>query len=253
MNIETEKRILELARKLKDIDQRIAKSVAEKGVCGTKLRDAFHSVRDELKELLSEAPPLTIRDPEVKKTLRKVREEHFYLDKEVKKFLDALKNLPPDQVDKIYRTLGIDKEEITSEVDWDLHQKFHMEIFGIIDPEDYFENKGAFSTIIVGKQLPNKINAYFDEIRQCFLFGNRYAAIGLCRVLIEIIFRDKCIKLGLRKEYKSSNIIDFDKDNVSCIIREVCKTLRVSTLKEEAVELYRTASEILHGKDITKE
>ena len=54
MNIESEKKILNLARKLGNVNRKIIKSVAEKGATDSALNKDYYSLRDELKKLLGQ-------------------------------------------------------------------------------------------------------------------------------------------------------------------------------------------------------
>jgi hypothetical protein len=100
----------------------------------------------------------------------------------------------------------------------------------------------------VANSLPTKINEYFGEIRDCFIFGHFYAAVGLCRVLIELCFRDKYQKFGFENNAKTQNVRRVP-DNINIVIRGVCSKLRSNPLKDEATELYGAASNILHGRE----
>lgn len=248
MGVEEENRLSELAKKINGIDKRITKAVAE-GQNTYKLEQEFRELRDELKESLGGSLPIHHRDPHVRKILQKIREgNYFYVDKKDKDFLNLLKNLPPEGLEEIYRILGID-EGNNSKSYMKLFHKFIEEIHGfVITPDDYFDRKKDFSTIIVAGVLPSKFVGYFEEIRACFLFGFLYAAVGLCRVLIELSFRDKYNKLGFIKKREAPNVYYMDDRKIYQMISAVCSRPELKSLRGEAIALYGKASTILHGR-----
>jgi len=205
MNPETEKKLLALAREIKELDKAIIKEIAEKGKEGTNLRTRFYEVAEEIKNILAEESPLDgIRDPVVRDILRKVRDRNYFLlDKEARELENMIKKLPPDIVEKIeniLRSKGIEVAE--SEIDEEISRvtmQFSEEIHEKVDAFEYFERKKEIGTIISDTKLPKRIHAYFGEIRECFLLGLMYPAVGLCRVLIEIAFKDRFRAFGLDK------------------------------------------------------
>lgn len=84
MNPETEKKLLALAREIKELDKAIVKERVETGVTSQQLRKRFIEVEEEIKRILAEEGPLDeIIDPIARDILRKVWNGNFYLiDKE---------------------------------------------------------------------------------------------------------------------------------------------------------------------------
>jgi hypothetical protein len=252
MTVEEENQLLQLARELSQLDRSIVKGVAEGRNTGA-LQEEFCRTRDQIKKLLGGSMPIKIRDPQMLKVLKWVREgDYFYVDKEERKIINLIRN-NPNKFHEVLRSLGVDFDrDAKSKADLDLHWKLIEELTSMISAEDYFSRKDDFSTIIVGHSLPEKINEYFGEIRECFIFGRMYAAVGLCRVLIELSFRDKYHKLSPAKDVKAPNVLNMaDPEKIMRMIREVCKRPRFAILKGEAEELYHAASDILHGREPT--
>lgn len=256
MGVQEEIRLSELAKRINEIDKRITKAVTQ-GDDTYKSEEEFRELRDEVKQILADSSPIPHRDPHVRKILQKIRDgNYFYVDKKDSDRLNFLRNLPPEafkqiqeQIQEIHRILGID-EVNNSESYMDLFYKFMEEIQAyVITPDDYFERKKDFSTIIVATPLPRKFLGYYEEIKLCFLFDLLYAAVGLCRVLIELTFRDKYNKLGFSKKKESPNVYDMDDYRIKEMIKAVCTRPELKSLKGEALELYRKASTILHGRE----
>lgn len=252
MNIEDEKRLLNLARELVQVDRRIVESVT-KGAGTSDLEKEFRSKRDEIKSLLTDSVPVNVRDPEARKILRWVRNgDHFHLDKEDKKLENFVKN-NPEKVEELFRLCGLnwdqdDASRAEAEAQ-EQHWRLIEELSAMISAEEYFDRRGKFSTIIAASSLPAKINDYFSEIRECFVLGHMYAAVGLCRVLVELSFRDKYQKFGFGKKVETAKLHNMADYKFAEIIRMVSSRMGALGLKEEAKGLYDTASDILHGRD----
>ncbi len=252
IDLETEKRLLALARELEEINRKILEEREKKRKENLYLRKQFYDTKNEIKKILAEVTPLdAIRDPVGRETLRNVRNGgHFQLDIEADNLEKMLKRLPPEVLEDFMREKGITVSENETDAFYSrMIQEFQAEIDDRIDPFEYLERKEEFSTIISNKRLPNKIFVYFSDIRDCFVFGQFYAVIGLCRVLLELAFRDRFVKLGLGKKDKGSNIYDLESYRIFEVIRKVSAKLNDRTLKTEAEKLYGISSEILHGRD----
>jgi len=75
MDPEKEKKLLILAREIKELDKAIVKERAEKGNKNPELRKRFYEIEEEIKEILGEENPLDeIRDPLARDILRNVRD-----------------------------------------------------------------------------------------------------------------------------------------------------------------------------------
>jgi len=76
-----------------------------------------------------------------------------------------------------------------------------------------------------------------------------YPAVGLCRVLIELAFKDRFRAFGLDKKYPSHNVHFIDDYNMKDIIRAVSNRLGSKSLKDEAERIWGMSSDILHGRE----
>ena len=54
--------------------------------------------------------------------------------------------------------------------------------------------------------MDRRISFYFNELRMCYFFGQFSAVIGLCRVLLELAFKDKFRKMGLGRKKRHKDI-----------------------------------------------
>ena len=255
MNPGTEKKLLALAREIKELDKAIVKERMEKGKEDLDLRKRFYETEEEIMKILAEENPLDdIRDPIARDILRKVRDKsYFVLDKEARELENMLKKLPPDIVEKIeniLRSKGIEVAE--SEIDEEISRvtmAFSEEIHEKVDAFEYYKRKKEIGTIISDTKLPKRIHAYFWDIRECFLLGLMYPAVGLCRVLIELAFRDRFRTFGLDKKYPSPNIHSIDDYKMKEVIKGVGRRLGSDSLKDEAYRIWQMSSDILHGRE----
>jgi hypothetical protein len=158
--------------------------------------------------------------------------------------------LPPELLDDFLKSKGIDvtEEEVDEEIDR-VSLDFIGEIHEKIDPFEYFERKKEIGTIIADTKLPKRIHDYFWEIRECFLLGLMYPAVGLCRVLVDLGFKDRFRAFGLDKKYPARNIHSMDDYKMKEIIRSVCGRLGSGSLKDEAERIWAMSSDILHGRE----
>jgi hypothetical protein len=252
MNPEKERKLLALAREIKELDKTIVKERAEKGKESPDSRKRFYKIEEEIMRILAEESPLDdIRDPTARDILRKVRDKNYFLlDKEARKLENMIIKLPPDIVENILRSKGIEVAE--SEIDEEIDRvtlQFSEEIHEKVDAFEYFERKKEIGTIIPDTKLPNKIHVYFGEIRECFLLGLMYPAVGLCRVLIELAFKDRFHAFGLDKKYPTRNVRSIGDYNMKDIIRAVCNRLGSESLKDEAEKIWGMSSDILHDRE----
>jgi hypothetical protein len=253
MNPETEKKLLALAREIKELDKAILKERAEKGKESSDLRKRFYEIEEEIVKILGEESPLDdIRDPTAREILRRVRDRDFFLlDKEARQLENMIRKLPPDiaeKIENILRSKGVEVAE--SEIDEEISRvtmEFSEEIHQKVNAFEYFERKKEIGTIISDTKLPKKIHDYFWEVRECFLLGLMYPAVGLCRVLLELAFKDRFRTLGLDKKYPARNVHSMDDYKMKEIIRAVCKRLGIDIFQSERI--WDMSSDILHGRE----
>lgn len=246
MDTKKEIELVKLAKIIRDLDAKIREERSEKdGVVNQSLNEEWENLTGRIRSILFESSPIDqIRDPKTRDILRKIRDRNFFIMDKINIFL---KN--SDFLENYLEKHGLEVEVTDSEVDehlLNLHNQFLNEISEKIDFYEYLERKEEFLPIITNVKLPDEIHNYFSHIRDCFLFGQMFAAVGLSRVLLEIGFKDKHQKLGLSK------VINIDKTRrVNDIIREVCKTMNLGDrYKNEAKYLYfDVSSNVLHGKD----
>jgi hypothetical protein len=190
-------------------------------------------------------------DSKSREILKKVRDGYYFAyDDQWKTTLSGFKRLEAAGIlEDFLRARGIEvtEEEIDQELEL-REREFYADINDILDMGGYFDRKSAFGTIITGRLLPKPFLSYFSEIKSCFLFGHMKAVIGLCRVLLEVAFRDQFKRKGLAKKYGDQKVSILEDYRIKGIIREVSKDLKMRSLGDDACKLYDAASKILHGE-----
>lgn len=250
MNLEQEQKLIDLTKRVANLDKQIRKERSEKGSEDLLLREEFNKITEEIKKILYDLGPIDeIRNPQTRDVLKKIRDRNYFLIDIENARLKRLLEEHPEVFKSILKDHGIEIEVTDSEIDEYLnaqHFEFIEEITEKIDSYEYLDRKKKFTTIIVNRKLPEEIHTYFMHVKECFLLGLMLAAVGLSRVLLEVAFKDKYYKFG------SSKVINIDKERrMIDIIREVCNKLNLSNMyKEDAKYLYfDISSNILHGKD----
>ena len=132
MEIELEKKILDLARQLGNLNRQIIQSIAATGSYNDELIDVFYSLREALEELMGNVPPLSIRDPAVVKILRGVREGNFfYIDKQCEELIKQIGTFTDEEIEEICEDLqlaNIEVFEAPPNMDLELFEKIFDEL-----------------------------------------------------------------------------------------------------------------------------
>ena len=236
--------ISHLAKQLDVLNKEIVK-IEEQGFVNTTLRKKLINIDNVLKDIIADAGPLdTIRDPEVREILKKIRDGNYYTVHRTRKvWNDILKKYGPEVFEALFREKSGGYESTEEEIENYLNEttaQFRQDIETKIDIFDYFQRKQRFGTIVTANKLPEGIHKYFPDIRDCFFFGKFYAAIGLCRVILEIAFKEKYARIVPQVKLLDDYLF---RD----IVYPVCEHLNKKYLAKKARVLYRQSSEILHG------
>ena len=252
-----EEKLLLLARLLKQLDQTVTFQRETQGREDKEVRINYIETRDSIKGLLAEGDPIdSIQDPEVRTILRNVRDGNFYiLDLEAKDLDNKIQEIEnkygPEVLVGFLKEKGINvtDKEITEYLE-EMEFAFDTDIRSKIDTQEYLNRKSEIGTIITDRKLPPTFHSYYADVRDCYLYGQFYAVVGLCRVLLEIAFRDQFVKLGLARREGKPNVNDLGEyENIHNVIRKVGDVSRNRRLKSASLELYNISSNILHVRD----
>jgi hypothetical protein len=252
MDFDKEIELIELTKRLDTINKKIENQINALGKEDEELRHKFFDLIYAIKKILSDSDPIDkIIDGKTREMLRRIRDDNYFVyDEYMKSFMAAVKRLEKKGlIVDFFRSLGIEVTEV--EVDQELERRkneFDYDINYKLDSDKYLNRKSLFGAIITDKRLPPIFHSYYSEIKDCFLFGQMKATIGLCRVIIEVAFRDRYRHLGLAHRYKKQNVYSMDHYRIKNIMRVVCDEIKIKSLLEETCKVYDMGSRILHGE-----
>lgn len=119
----------------------------------------------------------------------------------------------------------------------------------------YYFNKIRIGPIISSSKVPDRLLAYFDELRETFAFGQYRSSIVLCRALLEMALYEKLKAKGAFKN-KDPKVIQIDvakEDNLNRYINMAKWEHVMQTGScDMAHEVRKTANAVLHAKDSEK-
>ncbi len=256
MEDQDEKRLLELAREIKRVERETVKKYID-GKDYHDLEIKFLDLKQKIIELVSNFDyPIKLRDWEVIRTLREIREGNSsFPEKRFERFWKLYNaydegKLTLDEESELKKIIEEIKKETENDkqIDDDFSDRFSrlideigMQVGSI---ERFFDNKREFSNIFVSSSLPQNFHTIFYEIKWCYMLDLHIAVIGLCRIILEIAFRDKYIKY-FSNVRKRDNVVDLMEYKVGDMIRKVSRKLGLGKRGEK---LYRDASYYLHGR-----
>ncbi len=249
------KKLLELSRELKKLDKEMVRRYVNNEDYNN-LEIKFLEIKQELIKIISKSDyPIRLYDQEAVLTLKKLRDGKLsFIEKKFERFLklfDAFENgklnLSEDsELRKIF--LSALKDTDTNDEEKDFSDKFFElvdEIDTYVGIDRFFENKIKFSSLFVSSPLPSYFDGIFFTIRWCYIFDLSFAVIGLCRVLMEIAFRDKYIKyFSIQK--KGRNVKEISEYRIG--LEEIRRVSKKLGLGDRAEKLYKDASIYLHGR-----
>jgi hypothetical protein len=237
--------LLSLIRKVETID----KGIMNYRSSGTKepqeLREEFFNTEAQISNLLSKMLIIDFGSEHDKKIIRKLVCGRFVLQEESLKLKDLQEKYGDAFIDYLRDKYGIDVSDEEIEDCLENQKKdFLDDMEKKVGLDTYFERKKNFGSIITDLKIPEEINDYFNEVRDCYYFGKMRAVIGLCRVIIELSFKDIFRRRGLARKIQHV-VIDIDELKIREIIRTVCKERKLEY--QDVSDLYNLSSKILHG------
>jgi hypothetical protein len=237
--------LLSLIRQVEKMDKEIMNHRSSGIKEQQKLREEFHNTVEQILNLLSKMPIIDFGSEHDKNIIKKIIMGQFVLLEESRKLKELFDKYGDAFCEYLKDKHGIDVTD--QEIDAYLEKQkndFLDEMEEKVGLDVYFERKNDFGTIITNFKVPQEINDYFNEVRDCYYFGKMRAVIGLCRVILELSFKDIFRRRGLAKKIQGK-VIDIDDFKIREIIRMVCNERKLD--HKEVSGLYGLSSKILHG------
>jgi hypothetical protein len=160
-----------MAKKFKQLEKKLVRGILEKNQDVVRSLSQLMELRKEIKELFKREPALRCTDPDAQAALRKVRD-----DKD------------------IYYILSHQVFPELEEMDLDEHyEEYLVELHGEYDLENCYLRRMKVGSLILDKELPDRIKRLFEEIKDLFCFGLYPGTVVMCRAILETSLKDKVI------------------------------------------------------------
>jgi len=252
---ETEKEILSKARKLEELEKEYlkysyeckkpenseeVKSFLDKALSFA--QEAFIT-RNDIKIELSKITNLAVYDPNVLKTIDKIKtNDKFYSISFYKSIAEMLNKNIDNWNDKLDLST---REYLFSEKYDELFDDFHT----WFDVCNYYNAKMSIGAIISSAIVPKKILPYFNEIREAYAFEQLRASIALCRALLEMVLFERLDRLKAFKNQppQPTSISPENEGNLNIYIRMAKKRKIINGSEvDTAHEIRIFCNQILH-------
>lgn len=202
---EIEKTILTTARRLEILEKEYLKYSYESKkpeneeelenflMKSIQLAQEAYTIKNEIKLELSKITDLAVHDPQVIRTIDKIKNnKKFYSIS----FYENIAEMLNKNIENLNEQFGISTREFLMSEKYDeLFGDFHT----WFDVCSYYSDKMEIGAIISSAIVPRKILPYFNEIRETYAFGQLRASIALCRALLEMVLYDKLDRMGAFK------------------------------------------------------
>ena len=248
----TTKDLVDRVRKLEHLDRQCIELAYEraKPTDATGLREyvielftlcyeAF-TLWNDIKQYMSEASSTKIHDKNIRRELKRIRDDQeLYVIRQYKSLVSLL-NKPGEK--EFEESL----DEYLSDKFDELFDKFHVWFDYVV----FYRRKAQAGCIIVPFHSKPSIDKYYSEISDAFSFGLFKASIALCRALLELVLFDELCK---RKLLTKTNVLHIETErqeefNLARMISQAKKSKLIGRSSEErAHKSRRTANDILHG------
>jgi len=254
---ESEKSIIELTREHISNEQKFAPGQDDPKVVpidDSVLPDLImnnSSIESKIQEVCSEVfGPLQLYDQKVRKQLIKIRDGQT---ETTRLFNDHIATLiSPEKLEKL---LGREEYEnmLTSAETKSLDDMIEYLMSAAGYSGDFEKRKKEFGTIFTERPTPENLDIFLQYTKNFFLLNMHPAVIGFSRLLIEIACVHIYDRLPEREKRKdiamNGEVRTLQKIRRACNyrLRALNKKQR-DMIREKAVDKYREASEILHGK-----
>lgn len=186
---------------------------------------AFSDLKKKIKTYLIDNPVLTVHDHAAQDVLIKIQQDYLF---EADKILTLASNSNDD-----FEYDSLDFDELNDMQDY---------LYSWFSHHDYVRGLFDIGSLIVGLSIPESLNIYVSEARECYAFQQYNAVYGICRTVLEIAIRHRCQRKGILKPNKSK-VIDIDEYRPSELINKSTQ----GGLRDRVKNIYRETSSLLHG------
>jgi len=229
MSLETEQELIQLAMQFRAANKSVVKSIVEGRAAELpNLLCEYVRLKKEIKTSLATLPVTQIQDEEARELISKVSQETPLEADKIIKLLE-------DQSGESLELEDLDDDEID-----ELGSKW---FYSWISHYEYVRSLYQVGSLIVGFRVPEILQTYVREVRECYALQQYNAVIALCRTILEASAKDLCERKGFFQKL-GSNVVEINPKVYNQLISAVAR----GPLKKRAVRLYyRNACPVIHG------
>jgi hypothetical protein len=196
-------------------------------------------VKNNIKTILIDHSIAQIHDPVAKDTLRKVQQDYpFFTDR-----LYKSTRKDPAEAGNGGEKSGLDFYFLEDELSVGQCDEMVDTFYSWMDPYTYLRGLYDIGALIIDTSVPNYLEGFLREARDCYALGQFNAVYSLCRTVIEIAAKNRYERLGLGKR-DLVNSPDQQRNYGGYYIDQSTR----GELRNRALEEYKAACEIVHGE-----
>lgn len=138
--------------------------------------------------------------------------------------------------------------QIFEEIDLaDVHDPYEAgraRLYDLIRPEDYLAGLAEINLIVpVGSQIPEHLDSFFKEARQCYALGQYSAVQSLCRTILESTVND----IGIRTGEWTQKQLHTQRFRRGYPFSDRAKLAAGKAFGEKIYEFYKDLCAVVHG------
>lgn len=166
-------------------------------------------------------------------------------DINLRKLMQKIRNDEKFNADKIFEFFEKQSGESYNikELDWNTIENIcSSELHSWFRERDYVENMIDIGILIIGTSIPENLDYFLNEAKQCYAFQQHNAVYSLCRTILETAMRDIGLKTG--KINRPQNDKDFYREYPP---RKLINSVSFGKLREKIHNFYSEISSLIHG------
>jgi hypothetical protein len=233
MDTDHEKKLVKLTAQLRETNKSAVRLVLEGAAEKTpnqltRLFLRHFRFKKQIKVLLARFPVTQIHDQNARELLLKVSQN---IPLEIDKWFERFKDQSGESFARIYELAEPNNSDMES-----LASTFISRI-GYMDHDEYANNLCQIGTVIVPANVPERLEVYVTELRDCYAFQQYNAVIALCRTILEATAFDICERKGLLETVNKN------------VFNQLLKAVAPNDLKKRVEAIYYdVCCNVIHGE-----
>ena len=232
MSPTTEGALREKAARVEELNNYATKALIEsdfKSFC--KYSREYECIIGEIKLLLVKFSVAKIHDPKTRNLIDKISQGNSFAIDNYNSKIEEITGLKVIS-DDVFEGISVDDE----------NQFISDYLFSWFGPNEYINALCSIGSMVLGVSVPEHLQAFVHQARQCFAFQQYLAVYALCRTILEIAVRDVGQRKGKLPRDKGKV-----KQDVLRRFGDMKSKAVPKELKDEVGEIYDKASGLIHG------